>query len=343
LRAIPTLMLKAGTLISRDIYNHQGHLLLPKGKNLTEENIRALMAKGIEEIFTLEDPLEVTPVEEAYRGAIRSITEVFAEVMLEQNPNIKEIEAASKLLVDMTSKQSVMSQIRSLFVRGNYLFKHSVNVAFLTVTLGKWLKLQDDELTDLGTAALLHDIGMAGIPDHLLDTPGELTKEARELLTAHPSKGADLLTEFSPLIQKAIIQHHERMDGSGYPAGISGGQISFYARIISIADVFDSLTNERVYRSKKTPYEAVGIIRSLCFDQLDPSAGVRFCTMLLNSFVGDLVLLDNGKVGEVVWVDATDASHLLIRTRNDEIIDTREPSSPGIKEVLTSIQSNIYE
>ncbi|MGE5455043.1 MAG: HD-GYP domain-containing protein, partial [Methylocystaceae bacterium] len=293
--------------------------------------------------YILTDTEPPTPLEEAYQQAIRSITEVFAEAVLEQDPDQAEAEAAAKLLVSMAGRPSVMSQIRSLYIRGNYLFKHSVNVAFLSVTLGKWLKLPDDELIDLGTAALLHDIGMASIPDYILDSPRALTSEERELLAIHPQKGAALLTSFSPLIQAAIVQHHERMDGSGYPTGISDAQICNFARIISIADVYESLTSERVYRAKKTPYEAIVIIRSLCFNQLDPTSGVHFCNMLLNSFVGDQVLLDNGKTGEVIWVDTTDPTHLLIRTRDEVIIDTRQPASPQVKEVLTAIQSTLYE
>ncbi|MGE5380430.1 MAG: HD-GYP domain-containing protein [Methylocystaceae bacterium] len=343
MRAIPTLMLKPGTIISQDIYSQKGQLLLPKGKSLTEDNIRSLMAKGIEEIYTMEDPQQDTPLEEAYQGAIRSVTEVFAEAILDQNPDQKEIETAAKVLVSMAGQHSVMNQIRALFVRGNYLFKHSVNVAFFAITLGKWLKLPDDELTDLGTAALLHDIGMAGIPDYILDSPEGLNEDGKRMLAEHPQTGVNLLSTFPLIIQKAVLQHHERMDGSGYPYGISGEQINLYARIIAISDVFDAMTSARSYRAKMTPYEAITIIRSLCFKQLDPSAGIRFCTMLVNTFIGDQVLLNNGKTGEVIWVDAADPTHMLIRTKTDAIVDTREPSSPQVKEVINDIQSALYE
>lgn len=343
MRAIPTLMLKPGTMIYRDIYNKQSQLLLPKGTILTERTINSLINKGIEEIYTLEDALDVTPVEEAYHGAIRSVTEVFAYALLEQKPDQKEAEQAARLLVGMSGTQSIMSQLRSIYVRGNYLFKHSVNVAFFAVTLGKWLNLPDDELAELGTAALLHDIGMSGVPDEIFAHPGGLSEEARTFIQQHPEKGAALLSDFSPVVQKAVLQHHERFDGSGYPHGLKGNYINTYARIIAIADTYDSLTSERIYRAKKTPYEAIKIIHSLCFNQLDPQAGVRFCSLLVNSFIGDQVLLDNGKVGEIVWVDANDPAHLLIRTRNNEVINTQDPSSPKVRDVLTALQADLYE
>lgn len=343
MRAIPTIMLKPGTIIFRDIYNRQGQLLLPKGNVLTDKNINSLLNKGIEEVFTMENASEVTPLEEAYRVAIRSFTEVFAEALLEKTPDQKAAEEASRLLVSMAGMQSVMSQMRALFVRGNYLFRHSVNVAFLSVTLGKWLKLSEDELTELGIAALLHDIGMAGIPDGIFDHPGALSEEARLLLNQHPQKGVELLAGFSSVVQEAVLQHHERFDSSGYPNGIDGAAISTFARIIAIADIYDSLTSERVYRAKKTPYETISIIRSLSFNQLDPQAGVRFCTLLIDSFVGDRVLLDNGRVGEVIWVNTSNPNHLLVKTRSGEIVNTDDAHSPKVKEVLTSLQSDLYE
>ncbi|MGC1935968.1 MAG: HD-GYP domain-containing protein, partial [Candidatus Acidiferrales bacterium] len=132
-----------------------------------------------------------------------------------------------------------------------YTRGHSGRVAKYSLIIGKELGLDAEALDKLRISALLHDVGKIGVDDHVLKKPGKLTDEEFELMKQHPVKGANIMRPVAQLkdMLPGIELHHERMDGNGYPYGLTGDQIPLMARIIAVADTFDAITTNRPYQS----------------------------------------------------------------------------------------------
>jgi len=148
---------------------------------------------------------------------------------------------------------------------------HATRLAEWAKRVGEWLGLDDDELRDVEIASLLHDIGKVGIPDEILNKTGRLTDEEYELIKKHPDFGWAVL-RLLPGFEDAsllVLHHHERPDGRGYPAGLSGEQIPLGSRIVAVVDAFDAMVSDRAYRKGLTPEEALERLRQGSGTQFD--------------------------------------------------------------------------
>jgi putative nucleotidyltransferase with HDIG domain len=163
---------------------------------------------------------------------------------------------------------------QALDARDRYTESHSIRVADLAGRLGEQLELGDREVELIRTAGSLHDLGKIGVRDDILNKPGPLSEEEWEIMRRHPDIGADMIAQHSALAEVAplVRHHHERWDGSGYPAGLQGDVIPFGARILSVADSFDTITGARLYRrSAMTPIEGVEDISRRANHWYDPN------------------------------------------------------------------------
>jgi putative nucleotidyltransferase with HDIG domain len=163
---------------------------------------------------------------------------------------------------------------QALDARDRYTESHSIRVSELAGRLGEHLELGDREVELIRTAGSLHDLGKIGVRDDILNKPGPLSEEEWEIMRRHPDIGADMIVQHSALAEVAPIvrHHHERWDGSGYPAGLKGDVIPFGARILSVADSFDTITGARLYRpSLMTPIEGVEDISRRANHWYDPN------------------------------------------------------------------------
>lgn len=163
---------------------------------------------------------------------------------------------------------------QALDARDRYTESHSIRVSELAARLGEKLELGDRECELIRTAGSLHDLGKIGVRDDILNKPGPLTEEEWEVMRRHPDIGADMIAQHSALAEVAplVRHHHERWDGSGYPAGLKGDVIPFGARILSVADSFDTITGPRLYRqSLMTPLEGVEDISRRADHWYDPN------------------------------------------------------------------------
>lgn len=154
--------------------------------------------------------------------------------------------------------------------RDPYTYDHSVRVAEYACVIGQMMQLDKKMKENLRLSGLLHDIGKIAIPDCVLNKNGPLTEEEREMIKLHPVKGAEILEPIEQLqVLRGIHEHHERVDGRGYPLGKSGEALSLEARILAVADTFDAITSNRVYRPRKSKKEAIHILVEASGTQLD--------------------------------------------------------------------------
>ncbi len=154
-----------------------------------------------------------------------------------------------------------------------YTYQHSVGVGLHAIALGKKLKITaEQDLSDLGIAGLLHDIGKTRVKPDIINKPGPLDKDEWEEMRQHSKWGYELLkdnTDISQRAKLAVLHHHEDNSGSGYPHGLKENQISVFAKIITIADIFNALTTDRTYSKAKTPFEAFKLIQTAMLHKVD--------------------------------------------------------------------------
>lgn len=149
----------------------------------------------------------------------------------------------------------------------DYTYAHSVNVAVICCVIGVGMELSESELTQLATAALLHDLGKLSIPPEILNKPGRLTQEEYQIMKSHATLSYELIRERWDIpanVKTAVLYHHENVDGSGYPQGIDASQQSLFIRILHVADVYDALVSKRPYKEPYSPYEASEYLMGAC-------------------------------------------------------------------------------
>jgi len=188
----------------------------------------------------------------------------------------------------------------------DYTLNHSINVCILAVALGRRLGLSREELSDLGVSAFLHDLGKLEVPKEILDKPAGLNDEERTIVEGHVHQGAEKLIELKsarrlPLrAVQVALEHHLKVDMSGYPKYIRKKTTSLFSKIVKIVDYFDAITTKRVYRPKVlTREEALSMMREKSGDEFDPLLLKVFVSMIGAHPIGSLVVLDSGEIGIV--------------------------------------------
>ncbi len=185
---------------------------------------------------------------------------------------------------------AVKSLVYAIDMRDHYTHSHSEQVAKYAVDIAKALKLSEFEIIKIEQAAQLHDIGKIGIKDSILNKPGPLTNEEYDEMKLHSQKGAEILEpiDFLQDVAKIVRQNHERYDGSGYPDKLKGKDIVIGARVMSIADAFDTMCSERIYRKRKlTPKEALLELKRGSGTQFDPKIVEVFSRIVEKQLMGD--------------------------------------------------------
>ncbi len=170
------------------------------------------------------------------------------------------------------SSPYVQGLVKAMVARDSYLAGHSAGVSRVSGRIGRALSLPQEQLDTLALGALLHDVGKIGVPDRILHKPGGLTEEEYAVIKRHPTIGAEIVastSELSPALP-AIRHHHERFDGQGYPNGLRAEEIPLVARVVAVADAFDSMTRERPYVSRKSAEAALEEIMRQAGTQFDP-------------------------------------------------------------------------
>ncbi|MFZ8199744.1 HD-GYP domain-containing protein [Alteromonas portus] len=220
---------------------------------------------------------------------------------------------SNKLVESVDRNPDALLCLTKIREKDDYLLEHSLNVAILLANFGKFLGMSDEEVQDLSYAGFLHDLGKIKIPDEILHKPGRLTDSEMEIMKGHVNYGVEYLKDTdlaSPLIQ-AISEHHERLDGLGYPAGTKGEDISQAGRMLAIADMYDALTADRVYKAGMSSQKAFSILMSDAPARLDQSLVQKFIKCLGVYPVGSLVLLSNERLAMVLEQKASPLTPLV--------------------------------
>lgn len=187
----------------------------------------------------------------------------------------------------------------------DYLIRHMINVAVLSGLMAKWMELKEKEIQELVLAGLLHDLGKARIPRDLLLKSGDLSNDERDILKTHPTESYNMIKDekLPPNVLLGVCQHHERMDGSGYPNRLLGKDICLAARIVAVADVYDAMTSNKVYRQAENPLMVIDELFKEMFSKLDPHICSVFLKNVKERLVGQRIRLSNGSEAKVERIE----------------------------------------
>ncbi len=225
---------------------------------------------------------ETEPVKEEVKHFIRNIARSIA-ISVEIKNLINSLEEKLKREKELTEK-IVKSLVRGIEIRDSYTKGHSERVAFFSKRIAEAMGLKENEVKAIYIAGLLHDIGKIGIPDSILLKPGKLSDDEYEIIKFHPLLSYELLKHIDILKDSlpGIKYHHERWDGSGYPEGLKGQEIPLQARILAVADSFDAMTSDRIYRAGIPKTQAIAELRKLAGKHYDPEVVENALYILLN-------------------------------------------------------------
>lgn len=313
-----------GMIVGKSIYNEEGHVLVNYRVTLTEKLIQRMTKKGLKGLY-IEDSLSSDiDVENLITDGL--------EVKAAQALNEMDIDAAMDIASEITDELSLQGDISvnlvSLRTTSDYTYKHSINVAILSVLTGIGLGLKKPMLRELAAAGLLHDIGKINIPPETMDKAGPLTEEEYELIKKHSEFGYEKIKNnisISSKTKMGVYMHHENINGTGYPMGLSGDQIYMFAKIIHIADVYDAITSERVYKKAQSPAEAIEFLMKNAGTMFQPEYVKAFITYIPVYPKGRNVILSDGTTAVVVENRQHHTLYPIVRRLSDgETIDLYE-------------------
>ncbi len=232
----------------------------------------------------------------------RAVIDLFGSARLGRAVDGAKIAPLADAIGDSITRHSrVLINLVRLKQKDEYTYLHSVAVCALMINFARHLKLDEAEVQALGVAGLLHDVGKVAIADDVLLKPGKLTLRERTSVEGHPLAGHALLAKSSDIPAAALeicLRHHEKMDGSGYPDGLGDGELSLYARMGAICDVYDAVTSDRPYKAAWSPCEALTAMQGWP-GHFDPQLLDQFADSLGIFPIGTLVTLSNGTLGVV--------------------------------------------
>ncbi len=270
-----------------------------------------------------------------------AITSMFHEVRMGNALKVSEAEPLVDEISQSISRnpEAFLNLVRLKNV-DDYTYMHSVAVCALMVSLGKQLGLDGQDLKDAGMAGLLHDVGKMMIPGEVLNKPGKLTDEEFNIIKEHPRKGCEILNISEGANAVALdvcLHHHERVDGKGYPEKISGDDLTLFARMGTICDVYDALTSNRCYKNGWEPAETIRKMAEWKDGHFDERIFHAFVKTIGIYPSGTLVKLKSGRLAVVI--EQTDKSLLTPLVKAFFSTKSNEPVMPEMIDLSKSPDS----
>lgn len=310
MRYMSVSQLKENMVLGQELFNASGKVLLEKHTTLTEEKISYIAFLGIpgvyiDDEFTKEVQIKEVIVPEVKREALAVVQDVFVKStdgdMDPEEERIQKI--VEEIINNILDNKDVMTNLLELKSYNDYTFFHSTNVAILSGVIGAKCRLSDLELEYLVTAGFLHDIGKIFIKDDIINAPRKLTNEERTMMMDHPRLGYELLVkkfDFSDIVTRAVYEHHEWVNGEGYPKRKHNDDIMFISKILRAADVYDAMTSNRPYHSPFLPSEVMEYMMGRTGLEFDTKVMMTMSKELCIFPVGCEVELSDGTHGIVV-------------------------------------------
>jgi putative nucleotidyltransferase with HDIG domain len=340
---IHVLQLIVGDKLISDSYNTKGLHLLSAGTVVDASDILMLNRHNVEyvDIAPRVKEVETQPAQSAkvnlaqlnsFHDCISGIKDIFRSAENGEKLSMEMIESAfNPLISSFEEENDVVSLLLSLSSQDDYTFQHSVQVGMLSYYIAKWMNKSEKEALTIGTAGYLHDVGKCKISQEILFKPGKLTNDEYNEIQKHTIFGYEIIKNSlkDNALALVALQHHERMDGTGYPLRKKSTEIHSYSLIVAVADVYSAMISKRVYQDKRDLLFVLKELHRMSFGQLDPKITQVFIRNMIPNFIGKTVSLSDGRVGTIVMTNPTDFFRPLIKI-NNQFLDLAQLSDVEI-------------
>ncbi|WP_405104460.1 HD-GYP domain-containing protein [Paenibacillus sp. FSL K6-1217] len=327
-----------GRTIKNDLINAYGVTVIPAGSRLNAEHLELIRKQKIDryDILFADEADRAPSYQKMVNSTVDLSKELFESYRISRKIPLADIrKEVLPVIQEISRNPDIFALFHSVQGKDDYTYEHNIGVAVLSTLIGRWLELSEAELSVLSMAATLHDIGKLKIPSELLNKPGKLTDEEFAQVKKHTVYGYEMLKETAGAnsrIALVALQHHERNDGKGYPLGLKEEQIDPYSKIVAVADIFHAMSSKRPYHEPMPFHMIVDQMRRGSFGALDPHIVTVFLENMVKRSVGREVILTDGRVGEIVYLNPHDIETPLIRI-GDEYIDLSKRTELNIREI----------
>lgn len=348
MRYISVENLREGMVLGKTLFGQRGEMLLMQDSYIKKEYVKRIRALGYAGIYIKDKLSEGVIVDDIIKpelknNTIRKLKDIYLSTEEGNKPklnaSVKDVQKMITSIVDdVIENKDVMINMIDLKVFDDYTYYHSVNVAVLAIATGIGVGLNRDTLNALGVAGILHDIGKRFVSKEILDKKGKLTEKEFDVVKDHSYFGYSYIKEnfnLSAVTNVAILQHHERYNGTGYPHGKKEKDISAFARILAVVDVYDALISKRPYHDAKLPHLALDFIIKESGNLFDPDVVRVFTNRIATYPIGTEVELSNGMKGLVVknYEGHNARPQIKVLLDNDNIIFVDLKNDEELKDV----------
>lgn len=358
MRLLSVSQLKAGMILSDDIYIFGNKLLLPKDTELTDYMINKLTFYGISNV-KIEDsaPSETAASDslkdESYSKRLKNSQEfkMFKEEFFKnlyslkteflditnKNGKIRPNEFLHRIdsIIESAGNKSVFDMLHCMREYDDSTFVHALNTALICHAFGHWLDMSHADINALTLSGLLHDIGKIRVSDTIIKKSECLSPSERTLMQAHTTYGYEILKnqDIDERIKLTALMHHEHCDGTGYPKAYRTSQITDFAKIVGIVSEYDSLTSARPYRDALCPFDVIKQFELEGLQKFETRYILTFLEHVSNAFINNTVLLNNGEKAEVIMINKQFLSRPIVKSGKN-FIDLSQTSNVYIKAVI---------
>ena len=365
MKQIPVSELIPGMVTAEDVLTYEHELIIPKDVVLTENIILRLegysiyyvcvndeiideLSKPMTTLQPIDDSLSDISNKERIRNSeqFQRFSHDFSRCAAHFQDNLMKSlyhnqpffanEILAETMQIMRQDESDISVFDMLLNMKNIddsVYVHCIDVALISNVLARWLHFSEEDQQMATACGLFHDVGKFLLPGNVLRKPGKLTPDEFSIIKTHTIEGFHLLNKYKNIphsVKNAALMHHEKCDGSGYPYGLTGDEIDKFAKIVTIADIFDAMTSDRVYRKAMCPFSVIKAFEDEGIQKYEMKYILTFLENVANSYLNHRVTLTNGMEGDVIFINRDDYSRPVIRTTNDEIVDLQDEYYQGI-------------
>ncbi len=348
-RQVRVSKIKTNMVLAKDVVSETGITLMTENTMLNDRNIMKLKVYDIPYVYvkeiedlnekTLSEPkivnfekpervkIEETPefieFENLYDASSDRAKESLLSIGKGSNVDLGQLyKISADIMSTLRSKSDLFSFLGRLKSTDDHTYTHCVNVSLLCNLFGMWLGFKPHDIINLTTSGLLSDIGKTRVQENILNKPGALSQEEYEEVKKHTIYGYRMLekADIPKEIKQAVLLHHEKIDGTGYPTGVKGDNIPPFAKIVAICDIYDAMTSQRSYRDPLCPFTVIKTFEQESYGSLDTEFLLVFLQNIAYTYIGSWVQLSDGREGEVVFINSNHLASPIVRV-NSEFID----------------------
>lgn len=351
--------LQEGCILSDDVYSLTNRPIISKKTILTDDVLQVLKAFLIKDVtvekvkvngsaFIPSDVIEEEKgvfaegeqrLEDLFLVGVQNYKKEFKNWQAGLSVDISKIRSIMLPLIEkLETSPSELFSLHHLSTNEEYLYQHAVAVGLLSAFIGRKLKYSKGDIVQLALGGCLSDAGMAKIKPAILNKKSTLSLQEFEDIKRHPTYSYKMVQNIMVLRESTkigILQHHERLDGSGYPSGEQNNKINSFAKIIAVADTFHAMTCNRLYRRKQSPFKVLEMMLQDSFGKYDIAAMQSIKSGIMTFSIGSKVKLSDGQIAEILFIEEKSSTRPLVKvTSTEEIIHLEKNRQLFIEEVL---------